>query len=230
MQPDLIREIAEVIFRDQLFLNWRFYTLIGSLSFVAGMGGSFATSYLKKRGETLATKTDMQEILRQLSETTRVTEEVRSAVSLADWSAREWRTTRRLKLEELLSSAYLLDQWLDLQRSKWLHDKTISSDEAPLKRLKLLTTLYFPELQQESTAVWLAHQNAFIYILNSSEQAMSARNTLDVEAHGTALQVFSKGWKPLYEAASFTIIQLEQKASTLMTQVAIHKPQLNQTI
>jgi hypothetical protein len=110
MQPDLIREIAEAIFRDQLLLNWRFYVLIGSFSFIAGMGGSFATSYLKKRGETFATKADMKEILRQLSVTTRLTEEVRSAVSLADWTTKEWQTIRRLKLEELLSAAYLLDR------------------------------------------------------------------------------------------------------------------------
>jgi hypothetical protein len=226
MQPDLIREIAEAIFRDQLLLNWRFYVLIGSFSFIAGMGGSFATSYLKKRGETFATKADMKEILRQLSVTTRLTEEVRSAVSLADWTTKEWQTIRRLKLEELLSAAYLLDQWLDHQRSKWLHDKSISSDEAPMERLRLLTALYFPELQRETTAVWLAHQNAFLFILNSSKQAISSRSSLDVHVHKTVLDEFSKGWKTLYADAISTIRELEEKASALMTEVA--RPKLPQ--
>lgn len=220
MQPDLLHDVVEAIIRDQLVYNWRFYTLICGLSFVAGAAGQFITSYLKRRGETLATKTDMQEILRQLSETTRVAEEVRSSVSQADWAAREWRTIRRLKLEELLSSAYSLDHWLDLQRSKWVHNETVTADDAPLDRVKLLAALYFPELQTEALAVWLAHQNAYMLILEAGGQTMASRNTLDVAAHQEALSKFREGWKPLYESARHAISQLEDRASKLMKEVA----------
>jgi len=221
MQPDLIRDVVEAIIRDQLLYNWRFYALVCGLSFVAGAAGQFIASYLKKRGETLATKTDMEEILRQLSETTRVAEEVRSSVSQADWAAREWRAIRRLKLEELLSSAYSLDRWLDVQRSKWVHNEPVASDEAPLDHLKLLAALYFPELKTEALAVWIAHQNAFKHILEAAGgQIMASRNALDVTGHQDGLNKFREEWKPLYESAQHSISQLEQKASKLMKEVA----------
>lgn len=62
MTQDLIREVAEAVVRDQLILNWHFYVLIGSASIVAGIVAQFVASYLKKRGDTFATKTDMKEI------------------------------------------------------------------------------------------------------------------------------------------------------------------------
>jgi hypothetical protein len=95
-----------------------------------------------------------------------------------------------------------------------------------MERLRLLTALYFPELQRETTAVWLAHQNAFLFILNSSKQAISSRSSLDVHVHKTVLDEFSKGWKTLYADAISTIRELEEKASALMTEVA--RPKLPQ--
>ena len=220
MQPDILREIVETIIRDQLLLNWRFYALIGGLTFLATAVGHWLSSYLKKRGETLATKADMQEILRQVSETTRVTEEVRSTVSQADWAAREWRTTRRIKLEELLSVAYSLNQWLDVHRSKWLYAKEVATDEAPMERMKLLATLYFPELKAEATAVWLAHQQAMLFILESSSRTCASRDAKDVAGYEVALDEFLQGWKPLDERARIALTLLEEKASSLMAEVA----------
>jgi hypothetical protein len=220
MQSDLIREITEVIVRDQLLLNWRLYVVVGGLSFLASTCGNWVSSYLKKRGETLATKADMQEILRQVSATTRATEEVRSSISQADWVAREWRTTRRLKLEELLAAAYSLDQWLDMQRSRWVYGAAPVSDAAPMERLKLLATLYFPELRGEANAVWLAHQNALVFILESGQRTSASRNAMDVAGHQVALDQFAADWKPLYESARKAISALESRASALMTEVA----------
>lgn len=132
MQADLVREIAESIVRDGLLLNWRFYFLVSAIGSIAGMAGYWLAPYLKRRAETYATKADMDEVLRQVTLTTRATEEVRSAVAQADWVSREWQTTRRLKLEELMSSVYQLDQWLDLQQSKWLHAEKADVDGKPM--------------------------------------------------------------------------------------------------
>ena len=230
MNPDLIRNIAEAVVRDQLLLNWRFYVLVCVLTFIASAGGHWLAAYLRKRGETLATKADMHEILRQVSETTRATERVRSDIAQADWVAREWRTTRRLKLEELLSSAYSLDQWLDQQRSKWVYEEEPTSDAVPLQRMKLLATLYFPELRTEATAVSLAHQEAVIYILDIGTRARAARRAMDADARqGRAIDAnarqavldeFAEGWKPLYKSARLAIAALENKASAVMAEIA----------
>lgn len=220
MTPDLIREVAEAVLRDQLILNWHFYVLIGCASIVAGVVVQFVASYFKKRGDTFATKTDMREILRQVSETTRATEEVRSAVGQADWAAREWRKVRRLKLEQLLESAYSLDQWLDLQQSKYLFDEPAVANDAPMERLRLLSTLYFPELDKEAMAVWEAHQSILILTLEASKTKTAAEDSHDVAAHQKAFNDFHAAHKPLYEKARRAIPNLEEKASKLMAEVA----------
>jgi len=109
MQPDLIREIAEQIVREQFLLNWKVYALICGLGLVAGAAGYWLAPYLKKRAELYATKADMHEVLKQLEETTKVTEQVRVTVSHADWVTREWRTVRRIKLEELINLSSAVD-------------------------------------------------------------------------------------------------------------------------
>ena len=220
MHPDLAREIAEAIVRDQLLLNWRFYALVCALTLIASAAGNWLGSYIKKRGETFATKADMQEILKQLHDTTRVTEEVRSAVSHADWVAREWRTTRRLKLEELLSTAYSIDRWLDSQKSKWVvHDMAVESDSAPMDRLKIIAALYFPELQAETTDVWFAHQTVNMLILEFAGPLNAAIEAKDGNAYHVAFNEFLARHNPLYENTRAAISALESKASKLMIEI-----------
>jgi len=220
MQPDLVREIAESIVRDQLLLNWRFFFLVIALGGLAGMAGYWTAPYLRKRAETFATKADMDEVLRQVALTTRTTEEVRSAVAQADWTNREWQTTRRLKLEELLSVTYTLDQWLDLQQSKWLHAKKIDVDGRPMDRVKLLATLYFPDLKPEADAVWSAHQKAYMFILKASDEPRNARMANDPAAYAVGLAKFKDGWASNYAATRVAVAALETKASATMAAFA----------
>lgn len=224
MQPDLVREIAEAVVRDQLVQNCRFYAIISGLSVLASVAGHWLSSYLKKRGETFATKADMQEVLRQVTETTRATEEVKSTISQVDWATREWRTVRRLKLEELLGAAYSLNQWLDLQQTKWVYNEAVASDQAPMERMQLLSTLYFPELHGDVTAVWMAHQKAYLFILDIGKRTGVAKVNLDAMAYKATLDEFVEGWKPLYQSARLAVGALEGKASKLMAQFASAEP------
>lgn len=146
MSPDFIRQVAEALFNEQLAANWRFYVLVGGVTLLANIAWHMFTPYLKKRGETLATKADLDEILRQVALTTRVTEEVRANVSQADWVAREWRTVRRTKLEELVLKANTLDGWAEEAIDKWFYDGAQSIYHFPSDDLDALATLYFPEL------------------------------------------------------------------------------------
>lgn len=220
MQPDLIREIADAIVRDQLFSNWRFYAVLLGIGIIGGAVGNWIAPYVKKRAETSALKADMDEVLRQLRETTRTTEQIRVAVNQADWAHREWRTVRRVKLEELLSTAYSLDQWLTSQQDRWLHGSELKADSAPLDRLKVIAALYFPELKGEVSAVWMAHQKAFSFIVQVGGGGAVARLTNDVAGYGKALADFKAAWVPHYTAARQAIDSLETAASELMEKVA----------
>jgi len=218
MNAELVREIADQIVREQLLLNWRFYALIGAMSLVSGVIGNWLSSYMKKRAETYATKADMQEVLRQIEATTKATEQVRVAVSHADWVAREWRTTRRTKLEELLAAVYALERWLEMQQSKWIYKEPGTYDQAPMDKVSLLANLYFPELKAEIEQVVLTHRRAYSAILATARKTTAAHHNLpDYEA---AMQEFVQQWQPVCEAARRAIVVLEAKCSSLMRDVA----------
>jgi hypothetical protein len=220
MQTDLVHELSRAIFREQVLLNWRFYAVLLLVLFIACFAANWLGSYFQTRAKTFATKADMDEILRQVAATTRATEEVRSAISQADWVAREWRTTRRIKLEELMATAYSLEHWLDLQREKWLHGEAVDVDNAPMHRLKLLGALFFPELKAEVITVWLAHQTALAFIFKIGRMATDSGASTSEAAHEAAVEEFLRGWEPLFSTAVEKIIELETKASSLMVEIA----------
>jgi hypothetical protein len=217
---DLVRQVAEVLFNEQFATNWRFYALVGGITFLANIVWHMFAPYLKKRGEILATKADMAEILRQVSETTRVTEEVRSSVSLAEWVSREWRTTRRLKLEELLSTAYKLDQYVDASIDKWINQKDVIVSDVPSERMQMLGTLYFPELRNEILRVRLAYLAVHNLIINSSEEIRVAKNANDIQAVSDGHTKFRAEYKQLYPEAHSSVLGLAEKAAQQMSAFA----------
>ena len=218
MQQDLIREIATQIVREQILGSWLFYALIGALSLVASAAAHWLAPYLKRRAETVATKADMNEILAQLRETTKIAEQVRSEVAHADWVAREWRTIRRTKLEEVLVAAHSLDRWLDEVQKKWIYKEIQAIDIDAPKRIKVLTALYFPELNAESNIVQSAHRSAYMFILEIAKQVGSASN--DATAYEAAMKTFIQGWGPHSEAAATSVAAFERKAAQLMQSLA----------
>ena len=120
MNESLIREVANQVVQESLLQNWWLYAVILAITLLTVCTSTLLKRYFEKRGEVLATSADLQEILRQLKSTTEVAEQVRAAVSHADWAAREWKTIRRTKLEELVEVSLSLEAWLDEQRSAWL--------------------------------------------------------------------------------------------------------------
>lgn len=114
MSEELIRELAQQIVSDGLLNNWMFWTLLLAVSFVGAVASAFVTTYIRKRGETYATKADLAELVAQLRTTTQAAEEVRIAIAHADWSSKEWKVLRRVKLEELLDAVHSTQDWLEL--------------------------------------------------------------------------------------------------------------------
>ncbi len=111
MREALIKEIALQVVQQGLLSNWLFYAVILAVSLVSGVIGAYLSKYSGKRGEQAAIKADFKEILKQLQVTTKISKEVRSAVSHTDLVALEWKTIRRIKLEELVNSAMSVKDW-----------------------------------------------------------------------------------------------------------------------
>lgn len=116
---------------------------------------AFFGAYLKKRAETAAIKDDLDEIKEQLVETTRVAEEVRTAIGFQDWHARESLALKRTRLEELYEQIWLNEEELSI----WWRHRALGMDGDPPKspsagiaRIGGLASLYFPTLKQPAFA------------------------------------------------------------------------------
>lgn len=159
----LIKEIALQVVQQGLLSNWLFYAVLFALSLVSGAIGAYLSKYFGKRGETAATKADFDEITRQLKETTKISEEVRSSVSHKDWVAREWKTTRRIKLEELVNHAMSVNDWATnllssysetLSESKLFDERKMENERirfssSPAEKSVAISVLYFSDIETQ---------------------------------------------------------------------------------
>jgi type II secretory pathway pseudopilin PulG len=217
MTPELLREIAEQIVRQEILHNWVLYAVLLALGLLATVTGNWLSSYLKKRAETYATKADMEEVLRQVQATTRATEEVKAAVSHADWISREWRTTRRSKLEELLGTVCNLDRWLDAEQKKWIYKEPVTFNDTPLDKIGVLSALYFPELQGEVQQIVVTQRQAHSIILDVAAKLQVAQN--DAVVVQAAMNDFVQRWKTVYPPTQQALHTLEKRAAMLMREI-----------
>jgi hypothetical protein len=218
MNSELIREIADQIVRQEILKNWMLYAILIGLGLVSTVIGNWLSTYLKRRAETYATKADLQEILRQLQVTTRATEEVKAAISHADWISREWRTTRRAKLEEIVTSAHELDRWLDSQKSKWIYQEPETFTGTPLGKITVISTLYFPELKSEILQLQKCHQNAQALILDIASKRSAVKN--DAVGHKALMNEYVERWRTVYPPIQLALNDLENQAAKLMREIA----------
>jgi hypothetical protein len=87
------------------------------LSFVFAGAGAYLGSYLKRKGENLATKEDFDELLRQLKLTTEATEQIK-----AQWSAQKHVGESELDYRKAQLSQFYGPIYANLKTSKELYD------------------------------------------------------------------------------------------------------------
>ncbi|SDY33615.1 hypothetical protein SAMN04487939_101896 [Lysobacter sp. yr284] len=104
-------------------------------------------AYAKRKGENLATKEDFTQLLDQVKLTTQATEQIRTNLGHQDWSAREWKSIRQRKLEEMLAEAGAVEAFLDHHRGQLTTQQFHRVPIMPLDKFEVLAALYFPELE-----------------------------------------------------------------------------------
>src|SRR3989337_1039436 len=109
--PDLetlARSIASEICNQTIWENYKFYLLVAAISLVSSALVAFSAPYLKRRGENLATKADFNEILRQLRETTTLTESIKTDIKAKLDEEHNVRALVREKMESLFEQTFNL--------------------------------------------------------------------------------------------------------------------------
>ncbi|MGO9013997.1 MAG: hypothetical protein ACLQF0_03355 [Dissulfurispiraceae bacterium] len=174
MSEALIREISQQIVREQLLQNWVFYVVLLSLLIIGTVASSFITSYFRKRGESYATKADFAELTAQLRITTEAAEQVKTAIAHSDWTVKEWKTLRRVKLEEFVESVYSIEEWLDKERDIRFFGEQKEQVRCPIQKIQIISRLYFPELEDETLAMISAFYGFQKWILGMQQKVLAA--------------------------------------------------------
>lgn len=194
MNDATIQEIAKAIVKEQFFLNWQFYVILLFFTIIGFSIGAFLDSYFKNRGKNYATKADFDELLKQLRTTTSVAEEIKSSISHSDWILKEWKTLRRLKLEELLSVIQEFNNEISREFRETLGGSgdTIYNSQNLTTKIRTIISLYFPELSDESINLlkiyethikWLASNNTKLIEakLSNADEYTKLKNVLDAK-------------------------------------------------
>jgi len=156
MNPIALQKIVSDAINQNVFENWRFYLLLISLAFLTTLFSARIEGWSKRKGETAATKDDLEEIKRQLAETTKVTKTVETAIVRGDWIQRERNTQKRTKLEETMRAAFSIAGWARDIAPTFFASGDIEHPSA-LNDFQMLTKLYFPELANQTTTFNVAY-------------------------------------------------------------------------
>lgn len=216
MSEMLLHEIAVQIAREQFLLQWPVYLLMFGIALVVGFAAAFVGAYAKKRGESYATKADFAELLTQLKATTAVAEEVKASISHADWAAREQRTLRRMKLEDLLQAIHEAQAWQDLNKDLLIFDSGKDVGQSPLPKVERIAGLYFPELRENIFNFCQLHRKMTIEVLEARQKILGSTNNF--QAQQLARQQFVTAWAPIYQLQLVTMSAIESQARDLMAE------------
>jgi len=217
-----IKQAAEQIAASFVHQAW---WVIGLSIAITGVCSYFAASwgaYARKRGETLATKADFAELAKQLAATTRLAEEVKLAVAHDDWVTREWKTLRRVKLEELCTAIASADNWLKTEQQRLTVFQGIVSSSAsmapsPEPQIRQLIALYFPEMAGPVNLFLNRLLKMHIAMLDS--WPVLASHPINSEAWQTANNQRTAKWSENYPHLLDEIGAIESKAAALLVKI-----------
>jgi hypothetical protein len=154
VQETLIKKLAEEIVNQAVFQNYAFYFLVFAISAIGAALGAYGAAYLKRRAENLATKADFDEIIRQLQQTTDVTEGIKAAVSARTAQETARKALIRQKVEAFIEETFNLDSWYGESKARIFAQERSKSNHCPaLNKLETYQLIYFPEIKAEMAAV-----------------------------------------------------------------------------
>ena len=168
MTAEQISELAKQILAGMVWTQWPFYVLIVLIAIVWWYFRSSLSSYAIEVGKFAAVTGHFETLTKQLAANTQTVETIKAEIAHGDWATREWKTLRRLKLEELLQAMLEQKNWGDVYSSELIFGNSIKAGPPPVNNVELIGLLYFPELENEIFTYCQAHQELKILTLEYS--------------------------------------------------------------
>ncbi len=152
MDANALREFAREVANQTIYDHWLFWVLLIVSAGIAGYLASFLGKYAAKRGENFATKADFRDLLQQTRLTTQEVENIRSEISLGEWTQKEYRSLRKTKLEEFIFAIHDTQHWILREHHRVVFESNTEEDApeqpaTPIIKAVTIGHLYFPELR-----------------------------------------------------------------------------------
>lgn len=195
-----LQVLANKIVQEQNPLNHIQFYGTAAILIVLNLIGTYCismfASYAQQKGKNYATKADFDNIVDQLKVTTESVETIKAEIAHHDWTTREWKTIRRIKLEELLTLVGEQISFMETQRSSRVFKKAEPADKDCIDKIKMLSRLYFPELDMAIYQVTSLARDYEIQILKhcsvvAGEQDLDKQMEMIKELHVTLQPIYS---------------------------------------
>jgi hypothetical protein len=170
MTPDQIKELTAQILSGMVWVQWPSYLLFLALGGVWLYFKQRISGFASKIGEIEAVTSQFETLTEQLKANTAIVETVKTEIAHGDWAAREWKTLRRTKLEQLLEKTNEMKAWQMLFQSERIFDSKITAGMSPEPQVELIGLLYFPELRESLYSFCRTHDEIVILILNWAKE------------------------------------------------------------
>ena len=228
MAPSEIALLAQKISEGLIWPQWQIYLIGAGLFVVVVVVNERLKAFANKSGEIDALVSKFDVLTDQLKANTETVETVKRDINHADWAVREWKTIRRLKLEELMRNISNYMEWQSAYCSEYVWGREKPAGESPMAQIDLLATLYFTELTNELHTFNVASHNYTQFVLVTGRSLIEPRSraqicALNKDAIGqqsandevlVIVKQFSEAHKPLYadqSAAKSALILAIQK-------------------
>ncbi|MBI3714690.1 MAG: hypothetical protein HY255_01700 [Betaproteobacteria bacterium] len=156
MNATEIEQVAKLISQAQLHENLAYHLAFIAVIVVAAAAASYLGAFFRMRGETDARKRDQKFIVDELKLTTDALEKIRMKIGFADWQEKEVLQTKRKKLEDIVEANFDIEEWLKMHQTHYLFAGAEPGNDRVLAKLRMIQTLYFPELVAEVSVAILA--------------------------------------------------------------------------
>jgi hypothetical protein len=204
MDKVTIQEIAtEIVARLPYGDRYWLFLLVNVIVMaLVGVLAVLGTSYLRTRGQNLATKHDFDELQKQLRANTELVETIKSEVGQKDWAQRQWTNLRRTKLEELVEKMHDCEAFLDQLRRRAVKGELEMGERDPMGPLQTIGDLYFLELRSEVYRFASKWRELAMMGMDHAlaVSAMGAEPDAYRAAHKIFREQWASGYKQLLEA------------------------------
>lgn len=166
MSEELIRSIADEVVNQSIISNYKIYFLVIAISLISCAIIVFISSYFLHRGKQYATKSDFDEILKQLEETTKITEEIKSDIAAKSQDENNIKFLVRETLEAIFFETFQLELWFEESRLTAIRVEIPITHTSPMAKIEMYQVIYFKDARQEAMAVQNAYYTMVEFILD----------------------------------------------------------------